>query len=192
MRGAFVLRSISLSLNSTGGHFPCCLAALEHAPAAATAADSSVLAESMKAYSVFWTVCAVSGFVSISEAFLQPSSILSSTRECGALVCGACRVFPAQELSLLDKSSSRGWQQQHEFWYPSSHETGVARMYSVAKKERSHVATIAVRAGGGRVPCACLITRPSFGTRRRVSVALCLGSPADLFEPAWLFVERCV
>lgn len=33
-------------------------------------------------FSVFWTVCAVSGFVSISEAFVQPSSaVFSTTRE---------------------------------------------------------------------------------------------------------------
>ncbi|CAN0558479.1 unnamed protein product [Ectocarpus sp. 12 AP-2014] len=32
---------------------------------------------------VFWTVCAVSGFASVSQAFLQPSSIIvsSATRE---------------------------------------------------------------------------------------------------------------
>lgn len=31
--------------------------------------------------SVFWTVCAVGGLVSISEAFVQPSSAVFSTRE---------------------------------------------------------------------------------------------------------------
>ncbi|CAM9323066.1 unnamed protein product, partial [Ectocarpus sp. 8 AP-2014] len=33
--------------------------------------------ESMKG--VFWTVCAVSGFASVSQAFLQPSSIIASS-----------------------------------------------------------------------------------------------------------------
>ncbi|CAM9896750.1 unnamed protein product, partial [Ectocarpus sp. 12 AP-2014] len=37
---------------------------------------------------VFWTVCAVSGFASVSQAFLQPSSIIvsSATRETAAAI----------------------------------------------------------------------------------------------------------
>lgn len=136
----------------------------KHAPAAATAANSSVLAGSMKGCSVFWTVCAVSGFVSISEAFLQPSSILSSTREYRvAFVCEVCHGFSARALF---------WTRAAVVVGNSSTSVGLHLVTNSADTYtesycRINRSTEYGRRRRWRGPCACLITRPSFVVRRR-------------------------
>lgn len=59
----------------------------------------------MKTYtSVFATVCAVGGFVTSSQAFLQPSSILA--RECGPSRQRLAPCYGRAQIGLMDKRVS--------------------------------------------------------------------------------------
>lgn len=102
----------------------------------------------MKGCSVFWTVCAVSGFVSISEAFLQPSSILSSSRECGALLAAFVTFFQAR-VRLKIRAAVVVGRSSASYWYPPSSRKGVDTYTKKRNRAESSVIGIDVQTAGG-------------------------------------------
>ncbi|CAM9308365.1 unnamed protein product, partial [Scytosiphon promiscuus] len=62
--------------------------------------------DSMKGCGVFWTVCAVSGVASVSQAFVQPSSIVSSATRRGYSARGRDTGSPAAATAVPCRMSA--------------------------------------------------------------------------------------